>query len=147
LQHGVRTIEFQTPVYERSILSFAQQVLTQDHWDTRAAVARMRLTPPPDREAVAVAAGPVVSPDGVVGCADFLVDRWTLGAGVAASLDMQGGHGLVMTICGTLRVGPELLAPERALLIPAMAPRVDIHNPGARDALLLVSRPRCGARK
>jgi len=31
LQHGVRTIEFQTPVYERKILSFAQQVLTQDH--------------------------------------------------------------------------------------------------------------------
>ena len=147
LQHGVRTIEFQTPVYERSILSFAQKVLTQDHWDTRAAVARMRLTPPPDREAEAVAEGPGVIRERIVEFDDFLVDRWTLGAGVAASLDMQGGHGLVMTICGTLRVGPELLAPERALLIPAMAPRVDIHNPGARDALLLVSRPRCGARK
>ena len=29
LQHGVRTVEFQTPVYERRILSFAQKVLTQ----------------------------------------------------------------------------------------------------------------------
>src|SRR5690606_8185161 len=34
LQHGVRVVEFQTPVYERKILSFGQKVLTQEHWDT-----------------------------------------------------------------------------------------------------------------
>lgn len=39
LQHGVRVVEFQTPVYERKILSFAQKVLTQDHWDTEEAIA------------------------------------------------------------------------------------------------------------
>ena len=38
LQHGVRVIEFQTPVYERKILSFAQKVLTQPHWDTEVAL-------------------------------------------------------------------------------------------------------------
>jgi len=38
LQHGVRVIEFQTPVYERKILSFAQKVLTQTHWDTEVAL-------------------------------------------------------------------------------------------------------------
>ncbi len=38
LQHGVRVIEFQTPVYERKILSFAQKVLTQAHWDTEDAL-------------------------------------------------------------------------------------------------------------
>lgn len=38
LQHGVRVVEFQTPVYERKILSFAQKVLTQDHWDTEEAL-------------------------------------------------------------------------------------------------------------
>jgi hypothetical protein len=38
LQHGVRVIEFQTPVYERKILSFAQKVLTQSHWDTEDAL-------------------------------------------------------------------------------------------------------------
>lgn len=38
LQHGVRVVEFQTPVYERRILSFAQQVQTQSHWDTEVAV-------------------------------------------------------------------------------------------------------------
>ncbi|MDX2350038.1 MAG: hypothetical protein QNK32_06580, partial [Porticoccus sp.] len=43
LQHGVRTVEFQTPVYERMILSFAQKVLTQTHWDTEKAIAMMSL--------------------------------------------------------------------------------------------------------
>lgn len=38
LQHGVRVVEFQTPVYERKILSFGQKVLTQDYWDTKAAL-------------------------------------------------------------------------------------------------------------
>ncbi len=43
LQHGVRVVEFQTPVYERKILSFAQQVLTQSHWDSEMAVQLARL--------------------------------------------------------------------------------------------------------
>lgn len=38
LQHGVRVVEFQTPVYERKILSFGQKVLTQAHWDTQEAL-------------------------------------------------------------------------------------------------------------
>lgn len=38
LQHGVRVVEFQTPVYERKILSFGQKVLTQGHWDTQEAL-------------------------------------------------------------------------------------------------------------
>jgi hypothetical protein len=39
LQHGVRVVEFQTPVYERKILSFGQKVLTQQDWDTEDAMA------------------------------------------------------------------------------------------------------------
>lgn len=38
LQHGVRVVEFQTPVYERKILSFGQKVLTQALWDTEEAL-------------------------------------------------------------------------------------------------------------
>ena len=38
LQHGVRVVEFQTPVYERKILSFGQKVLTQADWDTEEAM-------------------------------------------------------------------------------------------------------------
>lgn len=42
LQHGVRVIEFQTPNYERYILSFGQEVLTQEHWDTDRVLAEAR---------------------------------------------------------------------------------------------------------
>lgn len=44
LQHGVRVVEFQTPVYERKILSFGQKVLTQAHWDTREALDMVDMT-------------------------------------------------------------------------------------------------------
>jgi hypothetical protein len=40
LQHGVRVIEFQTAHYERHILSFTQKVMTQNHWDTSAALKK-----------------------------------------------------------------------------------------------------------
>ncbi|KAB8033711.1 hypothetical protein [Fluviispira multicolorata] len=46
LQHGVRVIEFQTPTYERLIISFAQKVLTQAHWDSEDAIAIMNVHPP-----------------------------------------------------------------------------------------------------
>ncbi len=46
LQHGVRVVEFQTPTYERFIISFEQKVLTQDHWDSEYAIEQMHLDPP-----------------------------------------------------------------------------------------------------
>lgn len=45
LQHGVRVIEFQTPHYERYILSFGQKVLTQNHWDTETVADRIQIAP------------------------------------------------------------------------------------------------------
>lgn len=46
LQHGVTVIEFQTPHYERSILSFSQQVVTQSGWDTEEALGFASFDPP-----------------------------------------------------------------------------------------------------
>ena len=48
LQPGVRVVEFQTPTYERFILSSSQEVLTQSGWDSAHAVANMRLDTPVD---------------------------------------------------------------------------------------------------
>ena len=50
LQHGVRVIEFQTPTYERLIISFAQKVLTQNHWDTKLALQLMEIHAPKKTE-------------------------------------------------------------------------------------------------
>ena len=41
LQAGVRVVEFQTNSYERLIVSFAQKVATQDHWDTEKALQNL----------------------------------------------------------------------------------------------------------
>lgn len=46
LQHGVRVVEFQTPTYERLIMSFEQKVLTQPHWDSDRAVELMSVQAP-----------------------------------------------------------------------------------------------------
>ena len=41
LQHEVRVVEFQTPTYERFIISFEQKVLTQKNWDSEYAIKRL----------------------------------------------------------------------------------------------------------
>ncbi len=47
LLHGVQVIEFQTPDYERKILSFGQKVLNQSHWDTAEILDQLTLDTPP----------------------------------------------------------------------------------------------------
>jgi len=42
LQYGITVIEFQTPVYERLIITFNQKVLTQNHWDIEKAFEIMK---------------------------------------------------------------------------------------------------------
>lgn len=42
LQHGIEVIEFQTPVYERKIISFDQKTLTQSNWDSKDAIEKIR---------------------------------------------------------------------------------------------------------
>jgi len=144
LQHGVRVIEFQTPSYERYIISFAQKVLTQPHWDTETAVARMRLDlPEPPRFA------PVT--DGVeriVSFDDFGVWRITLSPGAAFPLPEQPSYALCMVVQGTLGLGSLRLTAEEAAFVPAAAlepARRDGHaalaNDGAQPAVVLLAAP------
>ena len=142
LQHGVRTVEFQTPVYERRILSFAQKVLTQDHWDTAAAVQQMRLEPPPPPPARSVAEGPGATRERIVAFDDFVVDRWRLLPGASSVLREQDSYALAMTVQGAMAVAGVTLATESALLIPAVCGAVAIANRGSETASLLVARPR-----
>jgi len=142
LQHGVRTVEFQTPVYERRILSFAQKVLTQDHWDTAAAVQQMRLEPPARPRTRAVVEGPGATRERIVAFDDFLVDRWQLLPGSRSVLSRQDSYALAMAVEGEITVAGVTLAAESALLIPAVCGAVAIANRGSEAASLLVARPR-----
>jgi len=144
LQHGVRVIEFQTPTYERYIISFAQQVLTQNHWDSAAAVPRMRLDAPLPPTFDAVADGV----ESIVSFADFRVWRVTLPAGAAMTLPAHPSYALCMGVCGELQLDALCLGPEQAAFVPGMAlaeprreRRATLRNDGADPAVALIAAP------
>jgi hypothetical protein len=120
LQHGVRVVEFQTPVYERKILSFGQKVVTQAHWDTREAVACMKLIPPAQiyPAPLLVTAGVLV--EQIAAFPDFEVLRTTLQPGASWRLDCEHSYCLIMVVSGVLDVAGTRCGPERALLLPRL---------------------------
>ena len=121
LQHGVRVVEFQTPVYERKILSFAQKVLTQNHWDTESALAIAEIDYSFHSQAETLISNGRVSIEQIVSFDDFLVQRINLEAGRYEPV--VPGYSLVMPITGELRLTwgdghHRILAAGKAMLIP-----------------------------
>lgn len=124
LQHGVRTLEFQTPSYERKILSFAQRVLTQSHWDTEAALENVICDAPEDAALVTLFAteNEMIKVEEVVRFDDFCLVRISLAAFATYSLPAQNSYGLVMPIAGSCNILSAAFAlnvvPETAIFIP-----------------------------
>ncbi len=141
LQHGVRTVEFQTPVYERKILSFAQKVLTQQHWDTDDGVALMALDPPAEEPFSVCYRDAHVLVERIVDFADFEVQRWVLQAGASHRLDLDGSYALVMAVAGEVAVGECRLLPEQACLVPGTMSATVLSQRGDVGATVLVARP------
>jgi len=142
LQHGVRTIEFQTPVYERKILSFAQKVLTQAHWDTAEAVQQMILQPPPQVPFERLPAGAGVAAERIVDFPDFEVRRLRLEPGSAESFAHHGSYVLVMVVEGQMELtGVALQAEQAAYLPPGYAVELRSSQP-AQPLVLLLAMPR-----
>ena len=114
LQHGTRVVEFQTPTYERYIISFAQKVLTQDGWDSERAIARLCLDPPgaPVFEKVSSGVERIASFD------DFGVWRASVQRHDPLGLPSHGGYALCMALEGQVVVGGVKLGPEEACLVP-----------------------------
>lgn len=144
LQHGVRTVEFQTPVYERKILSFGQKVLTQDHWDTAAAIDIMTLDPPVDDDFEELGSGDGWRLDRIVAFADFQVRRLSLGAARHWQLPCTGNYGLVMVVVGHVRCGGHAMGAESAVLAPAGRRPLSILNDGLTTAVVLIAEPVSG---
>lgn len=144
LQHGVRVVEFQTPTYERYIISFAQQVLTQDHWDTETAVARMHLDvpAPPRFEELADGVENIVTFD------DFRVWRARVPAGGSLPLPLHPSYLLCMGVQGQVHLGALTLAPEQAAFVPGAALTdqhsttvTRLHNTAGEPATVLLAAP------
>lgn len=139
LQQGVRVVEFQTPTYERFILSSSQKVLTQDRWDSAHAVANMDLDAPADPQPQAI--DPYS--ERVVAFDEFGVWQTRLTAGASIALPEAIPYAIAFCITGRAHLagpggGLDLAAGEAAL-IPKTAIGEEI---GALpDCLLLLAGP------
>ena len=142
LQHGVRTIEFQTPVYERKILSFAQKVLTQGHWDPEEGVQLMRLLPPEEQAFESVYEEPGVTCERIVDFSDFEVRRIKVDAGARHSVPVLPHYSLLMLVEGHCPVGALSLGPEEAAIIPAECPVILRSESADQPLVALLALPR-----
>ncbi|HTF95820.1 MAG TPA: hypothetical protein VL995_06800 [Cellvibrio sp.] len=102
LQHGVRVIEFQTPVYERKILSFAQKVLTQEHWDTEEALSLVDFTSNQRSIPKLIAQTDSLKQEEIVHFDDFTVHRFVLSRG--SFRHQNDCYSLVVVIRGKLEL-------------------------------------------
>ena len=142
LQHGVRTVEFQTPVYERLIVSFAQKVLTQSTWDTEEAVQLMAL----DTEAQEAHQPLPGSADSrierIVDFEDFEVQRVRLVAGGSMNLQQPVHYGLLMSIESGLQMDDLQLGAEQAVLLPNTLQSLDLINTSTNSITFLLAYPK-----
>ena len=141
LQHGVRVVEFQTPTFERHIISSSQKVVTQDRWDSAAAIARMQLEPAPEVDFQAIAPGV----ERIVTFDDFAVWRVELDAGSETTIPDEVPYAVCMVITGEVDVvagGMAVsLVAERAAFVPGSTPDKKLVNRQPQAAICLVAAP------
>lgn len=145
LQHGVRTVEFQTPVYERLILSFAQKVLTQTEWDTEAAAALLRMDPPPVEPWATTGRGAGWVEERIVEFDEFEVRRIALQPGSRRRMLHSGSYALLMAVGAGLHLDDTPLAGDAAFILPVNWGGGEVVNRGVQPAYLLLATP-TGAR-
>ncbi len=140
LQHGVRAVEFQTPHYERQILSFAQKVLTQNQWDTRSALAEARIDnePPATLDIVYAANGVVV--ESIARFDRFTALRITLESACTYQPELDT-YFLLMAVNGCCDCGNLQLAEEQACLVPVMSLDRIISNTSTEAIQCLLAYP------
>ena len=142
LMHGVRTIEFQTPVYERQIISFAQKVLTQSHWDTDQALGSMQLDVPDLAVLNELGRGEGYLIEEVVDFDSFFVWRLTLQPNSTYEMEKALDYALAIGVSGWVSVESQNLREESAVMIPANLQSVNVVNNGSSSAVLLLSFPK-----
>ncbi|MDO8344224.1 MAG: hypothetical protein Q7T48_13570 [Cellvibrio sp.] len=119
LQHGVRVVEFQTPVYERKILSFGQKVLTQARWDTQEALELVDWGVAGLQSPELVSVTPQLRIERIVNFNDFEVQRIQLDGHHTFNGDF---YSVLMVLQGRLTLGcterRRTLNPGQAVLLP-----------------------------
>ena len=141
LLHGVRVVEFQSPVYERYIISFAQKVLTQKTWDSEQAIERMQLGAPPLPKFEPVESNKRATVERIVRFDEFNVWRVQLQAHSAIQLTPDIPYAICIGISGKTHVAGLDVQPEQACLIPEPACGLLIENNSDTSATSLIAAP------
>ena len=136
-QHDIKT----TPVYERLILSFAQKVLTQSHWDTDSALELMTLEAGQQEPHQSIVDTKGVKVERIVDFDHFQVQRVSLEAGVEFTLPKADSYGLLMAIDSGLLIWGESLQPEAAVLLPEASVVANLVNTSPEKISFLVAYP------
>lgn len=134
LQHGVQVIEFQTPVYERKILSFAQKVLTQSYWDTEEALSLVDFSKNQGTTPKLTVETDSIKQEEIVHFDDFIVQRTILRKGCYRP--QTSGYSLVIVIQGGLELtwgaNKKEIQTGQSLLLPAsLAGKVNFRSESA----------------
>ncbi|MCZ6854526.1 MAG: hypothetical protein O7G86_11465 [Gammaproteobacteria bacterium] len=137
LQHGVRVVEFQTPVYERHIISFPQKVLTQNHWDSETAIAGMTLDVPLEPDFVQLEPGV----ERIASFGDFNVCRATLAPNTVFNLPQHIPYAVCIALSGGIRIGSLSLGAEEACFVPHSALQSPMVNESTHTEICLVAAP------
>jgi hypothetical protein len=147
LQFGITVVEFQTPVYERLIVTFNQKVLTQSHWDVSKAFEIMDINPPLTQSLKCLLDHAQICIEEVVDFFDFDVVRLTQKSR-SFSIDLsQWGHAIIFALNNTLTVIGEdevRLDSGDACFIPAAAKSIQVEC-GSEGAVWLLGREKIGS--
>jgi hypothetical protein len=142
LQYGITVVEFQTPVYERLIVTFNQKVLTQSHWDVSKAFEIMEINQPLAQNLLCLEDTDQIIIEQVVNFQDFEVLRMTQRVGTY-KLDLaKFGHSIIFALKNKITViGDEVvtLASGEACFIPAACSSILLESQ-SEDAIWLLGR-------
>jgi len=149
LQHGVRVFEFQTPTYERNIISFNQKVLTQNHWDSSYAISTMSLDGPPPARITTLRNDEGILIERIVDFDEFSVQRISLAAEQSFELEANPDYAMLALIDGDAIVHTEagslsLTQQTATAFVPASAANARV-SAGSEPTTLLVALPKPGA--
>ncbi len=141
LQHGVRVVELQTPTYERLIISFAQQVLTQPHWDSARAVGKLSLEPAP-----ALLTQSQSNPlQQIADFSDFRAFTLQLAPNSNFIIPEQQSYALAMCISGSCCLGERAseiaLQAEQAVVLPKISLPQTLRNQSNQPCQVVLGGP------
>ncbi|HKI75078.1 MAG TPA: hypothetical protein VJ998_10555 [Pseudomonadales bacterium] len=141
LQHGVRVVEFQTPHYERYILSFGQKVLTQDHWDTREALDKIDWNAEFDTQLQILESGEDCVIERVADFDTFEVRRIRLEANGHWQMPLST-YVIAMAIDSQVDTNGTRLLADQACLVPAAATTLELSSADEASCLVLLAIPK-----